>query len=134
MLLSNWTIVEKIILVSIFSKSSLSGFRASVVKISSSVNLGTTTGATNFTELRDSINAYTAQTGVEAVLSPDFSYVYLTNSEGYDIKIADLDFDLETSTSLSLATTCDADSAAGQTKCCFYDWSERRRLGDRSWN
>ena len=92
----------------------LYGSNSSAVKISSSVNLGTTLGATNFTELRDSINAYTAQTGVEAILSPDFSYVYLTNSEGYDIKIADLDFDLETSSSLSFSTTTDAISAAGQ--------------------
>ena len=93
----------------------LYGSNTTAVKVSSSVSLGATTGATNFTELRDSINAYTAQTGVEAVLSPDFSYVYLTNSEGYDIKIADLDFDLETSSSLDLTTTLDADEAVGQT-------------------
>jgi len=92
----------------------LYGSNTSAVTISSSVNLGTTTGASNFTELRDSINAYTAQTGVEAVLATDFSYLYLTQPEGYDIKIADIDFDMETSASLSLATTCDADSAAGQ--------------------
>ena len=93
----------------------LYGSNSSAVTISSSVNLGSTTGASNFTELRDSINAYTAQTGVEAVLATDFSYLYLTQPEGYDIKIADIDFDMETSSSLSLATTCDADSAAGQT-------------------
>ena len=93
----------------------LYGSNSTAVKISSSVNLGATTGASNFTELRDSINAYTAQTGVEAVLATDFSYLYLTQPEGYDIKIADIDFDMETSSSLSLATTCDADSAAGQT-------------------
>jgi flagellin len=93
----------------------LYGSNSTAVTISSSVNLGATTGASNFTELRDSINAYTAQTGVEAVLATDFSYLYLTQPEGYDIKIADIDFDMETSTSLSLATTCDADSAAGQT-------------------
>jgi flagellin len=93
----------------------LHGSNSTAVKISGSVNFGTTTGATNFTDLRDSINAYTAQTGVEAVLSSDFSYLYLTQPEGYDIKIADIDFDLETSASLSLTTTCDADSAAGQT-------------------
>jgi flagellin len=93
----------------------LYGSNTTAVSISSSVNLGATTGATNFTELRDSINAYTAQTGVEAVLSPDFSYIYLTNSEGYDIKIADLNFDLETSSSLDAATTLDADEAVGQT-------------------
>ena len=93
----------------------LYGSNSSAVTISSSVNLGATTGASNFTELRDSINAYTAQTGVEAVLSSDFTFLYLTQPEGYDIKIADVNFDLETSFSLSLATTCDADSAAGQT-------------------
>ena len=93
----------------------LYGSNTSAVTISSSVNLGATTGASNFTELRDSINAYTAQTGVEAVLSSDFTYLYLTQPEGYDLKIADVNFDLETSSSLSLATTCDADSAAGQT-------------------
>ena len=93
----------------------LYGSNTSAVTISSSVNLGATTGASNFTELRDSINAYTAQTGVEAVLSSDFTYLYLTQPEGYDIKIADVNFDLETSSSLSLATTCDADSAAAQT-------------------
>jgi flagellin len=92
----------------------LYGSNSTAVTISSSVNLGATTGASNFTELRDSINAYTAQTGVEAVLATDFSYLYLTQPEGYDIKIADIDFDMETSSSLSLATTCDADSAAGQ--------------------
>jgi flagellin len=93
----------------------LHGSNSTAVKISGSVNLGSTTGATNFTELRDSINAYTAQTGVEAVLSSDFSYLYLTQPEGYDIKIADIDFDLETSSSLSLATTLDAIEAVGQT-------------------
>jgi flagellin len=35
----------------------LHGSNSTAVKISSSVNLGATTGATNFTELRDSINA-----------------------------------------------------------------------------
>ena len=93
----------------------LHGSNSTAVKISGSVNLGSTTGTTNFTELRDSINAYTAQTGVEAVLSSDFSYLYLTQPEGYDIKIADIDFDLETSSSLSLATTLDAAEAVGQT-------------------
>ena len=93
----------------------LYGSNTAAVTISSSVNLGATTGASNFTELRDSINAYTAQTGVEAVLATDFSYLYLTQPEGYDIKIADIDFDMETSSSLDLATTLDADEAVGQT-------------------
>ena len=75
----------------------LYGSNSTAVTISSSVNLGASTGVSNFTELRDSINAYTAQTGVEAVLATDFSYLYLTQPEGYDIKIADIDFDMETS-------------------------------------
>jgi flagellin len=74
----------------------LYGSNSTAVTISSSVNLGASTGVSNFTELRDSINAYTAQTGVEALLSTDFSYLYLTQPEGYDIKIADINFDMET--------------------------------------
>ncbi len=93
----------------------LHGSNSTAVKISGSVTFGTTTGTSNFTDLRDSINAYTAQTGVEAVLASDFSYLYLTQPEGHDIKIADIDFDLETSSSLSLATTLDAAEAVGQT-------------------
>ena len=92
----------------------LYGSNTSAVTISSSVNLGATTGASNFTELRDSINAYTAQTGVEAVLATDFSYLYLTQPEGYDIKIADIDFDLETAASAN-ATTLGAPAAVGAT-------------------
>jgi len=92
----------------------LYGSNSSAVSISSSVNLGTTTSASNLTELRDSINAYTAQTGVEAVLSTDFSYLYLTQPEGYDIKIINVDFDLETASSAN-ATTLGANAAVGDT-------------------
>ena len=100
----------------------LYGSNTSAVTISSSVNLGATTGASNFTELRDSINAYKAQTGVEAVLSTDFSYLYLTQPEGYDIKIADVDFDLETASSAN-ATTLGADAAVGATTLTVADSS-----------
>jgi len=92
----------------------LYGSNASAVTISSSVNLGATTGASNFTELRDSINAYTAQTGVEAVLSTDFTYLYLTQSEGYDIKIADVNFDLETASNAT-STLVNGATTAGTT-------------------
>ncbi|MDA1135986.1 MAG: flagellin [Proteobacteria bacterium] len=92
----------------------LHGSNTTAVKISGSVNLGATTGVSDFTELRDSINAYTAQTGVEAVLSTDFSYLYLTQPEGYDIKIADVDFDVETTASAN-ATTLGAPAAAADT-------------------
>jgi len=92
----------------------LYGSNSSAVTISSSVNLGATTGASNFTELRDSINAYTAQTGVEAVLSTDFTYLYLTQSEGYDIKIADVNFDLETASNAT-STLVNGATTAGTT-------------------
>ena len=98
----------------------LYGSNSSAVTISSSVNLGSTTSASNFTELRDSINAYTAQTGVEAVLATDFSYLYLTQPEGYDIKIADIDFDLETSTD-AVATTLGGAAAVGDTTLTVAD-------------
>ena len=92
----------------------LYGSNSTAVTISGTVNLGTAVGTSNFTELRDSINAYTAQTGVEAVLSSDFSYIYLSQPEGYDIKIIDLDFSLET-VSNSNATTLGASAAAAAT-------------------
>tara|TARA_B110000503_G_scaffold95922_1_gene144345 strand:+ start:1806 stop:3572 length:1767 start_codon:yes stop_codon:yes gene_type:complete len=92
----------------------LYGSNSTAVKISGTVNLGAAVGTSNFTELRDSINAYTAQTGVEAVLSSDFSYIYLSQPEGYDIKIIDLDFSLET-VSNSNATTLGASAAAAAT-------------------
>src|SRR6056300_198917 len=99
----------------------LYGSNSTAVTISSSVDLGATTGASNFTELRDSINAYTAQTGVEAVLATDFSYLYLTQPEGYDIKIADVDFDMETSSNLSISTTTTAIAAAAQADVVLTD-------------
>jgi len=93
----------------------LYGSNTSAVTISSSVNLGATTGASNFTELRDSINAYTAQTGVEALLSTDFSYLYLTQPEGYDIKIANINFDMETSSDAVSTLVNQSDVAVGDT-------------------
>ena len=106
----------------------LYGSNSSAVTISSSVNLGSTTSASNFTELRDSINAYTAQTGVEAVLATDFSYLYLTQPEGYDIKIADIDFDLETATD-AVATTLGGAAAVGDTTLTVAD-STGMAVGD----
>ena len=44
------------------------------------------------TNLSNSINAYSAETGVVAVLSADKTTVYLTQDEGHDIILTDLDF------------------------------------------
>ncbi|MDB2584534.1 flagellin [Alphaproteobacteria bacterium] len=107
----------------------LYGSNSTAVTISSSVNLGATTGASNFTELRDSINAYTAQTGVEAVLATDFSYLYLTQPEGYDIKIADIDFDMETTAS-AYADAITANAAAGDVSIEVADNTTGFQVGD----
>ena len=50
------------------------------------------TNDTDLTDLRDKINAYSAETGIVATLSTAKDTVYLTNDEGYDIKLQDLDF------------------------------------------
>ena len=73
--------------------------------ISSSVTLGSTRATSNLTNLRDSINSYTAVTGVEAVLSADKSNLILTQPEGYDIKILNVDFDTESTNDTPAATT-----------------------------
>ena len=44
------------------------------------------------TNLSNSINAYSAETGVVAVLSADKATVYLTQDEGHDIILTDLDW------------------------------------------
>ena len=50
------------------------------------------TNDTDLSDLRDKINAYSAETGIVATLTATKDTVYLTNDEGYDIKLQDLDF------------------------------------------
>ena len=88
----------------------LYGKNTEVVNVSAAITTGTTKATSNVEPLRDAINAYTAQTGIEAVLSLDKSNLILTQSEGYDIKIVDTNFDLETvddtvTTSVDAAST-----------------------------
>ena len=86
----------------------LYGKNTEVVNVSAAITTGTTKATSNIEPLRDAINAYTAQTGIEAVLSQDKSNVVLTQAEGYDIKVVDVNFDLETVDDRNLATTLDA--------------------------
>ena len=88
----------------------LYGKNTDVVTISSSITLGSTRATSNLTNLRDSVNAYTAQTGIEAVLSADKSNLILTQPEGFDIKIINVDFDTETATDTAAATTFSSDT------------------------
>ena len=81
----------------------LYGKNTTKVNISAAITTGTTRATSNVEPLRDAINAYTAQTGIEAVLSSDKSNLILTQSEGYDIRIGDIDFDLETSNDGTIA-------------------------------
>ena len=50
------------------------------------------TADTDLTDLREKINAYSQETGIVATLNAAKDTVYLTNDEGYDIKLQDLDF------------------------------------------
>ena len=87
----------------------LYGKNTTAVNVSAAITLGTTKATSDVEPLRDAINAYTAQTGIEAVLSADKSNIIMTQAEGYDIKVIDVDFDLETADD-SVQTTVDADS------------------------
>ena len=83
----------------------LYGKNTTKVNVSAAITTGTTRATSNVEPLRDAINAYTAQTGIEAVLSADKSNLILTQAEGYDIRIGDINFDLETSNDGTIAST-----------------------------
>ena len=70
----------------------IQGKNSTVRTISAGVTLGTAVGSSDLTNLSNSINAYSAETGVVAVLSADKTTVYLTQDEGHDIILTDLDF------------------------------------------
>ena len=70
----------------------IQGKNSTVRTISAGVTLGTAVGTSDLTNLSNSINAYSAETGVVAVLSADKATVYLTQDEGHDIILTDLDF------------------------------------------
>ena len=60
----------------------------------------------SLTNLSNSINAYSAETGVVAVLSADKATVYLTQDEGHDIILTDLDWaDLGNDTLINFKAT-----------------------------
>ncbi len=83
----------------------LYGKNTTKVNVSAAITTGTTRATSNVEPLRDAINAYTAQTGIEAVLSADKSNLILTQAEGYDIRIGDINFDLETTNDSAIAST-----------------------------
>ncbi len=93
----------------------LYGKNTTAVNVSAAITLGTTKATSDVETLRDAVNAYTAQTGIEAVLSQDKSNLILTQAEGYDIKVIDVNFDLETGTDTPVTVTSASSSANSTT-------------------
>ena len=60
--------------------------------ISATISVGSTTGASDLSNLRDAINAYTANTGIRATLSADKTNIIIVQDEGEDVVIEDVDF------------------------------------------
>ena len=70
----------------------IKGKNATARTISAGVTLATAVGGSDLTNLSNSINAYSAETGVVAVLSADKATIYLTQDEGHDVILSDLDW------------------------------------------
>ena len=80
----------------------LTGMNTSAKVISSTVNFGTIDGKTmaDLSDLRDKINGFTGDTGIQAKLSADKQTLDLRSPDGYDILIDDFDMPMETATSI----------------------------------
>ncbi len=75
---------------------SLQGKNTTATTISANVTLNHVKTSSVLTDLRDSINNYTTNTGITATLSTDKSSIILVQNEGYDIKIGDVNFNGDT--------------------------------------
>ncbi|GIR26131.1 MAG: hypothetical protein CM15mP40_07390 [Alphaproteobacteria bacterium] len=60
--------------------------------ISATISVGSTTAASDLSNLRDAINAYSANTGIRATLSADKTNIIIVQDEGEDVVIEDVDF------------------------------------------
>ncbi len=83
----------------------LQGKNTTVRTVSAGITLATAVGTSDLTGLSNAINAYSAETGIVAVLSADKATVYLTQDEGYNIALTDLDFADTTDDSRDLQVT-----------------------------
>ena len=85
----------------------LYGMNTTAVPITSSVKFGTGNNSTypDLTDLRDKINGFSGDTGINAKLSSDGSYLDLTSPDGYDIVIDNFDLPGQTRTSYNTAVT-----------------------------
>ena len=96
----------------------LYGKNTTAQAISATISVAATVGASDMTNLRDAINAYTATTGVRATLSADKSNIILVQDEGEDLIIETIDFATVTNANTKFTFTAmsqdQTDSAATQ--------------------
>jgi len=96
----------------------LYGKNTTAQAISATINVAAAVGASDMTNLRDAINAYTANTGVRATLSADKSNIILVQDEGEDLIIETIDFATVTNANTKFTFTAmsqdQLDSAATQ--------------------
>ena len=75
---------------------SIQGKNTTATTVSANITLNHVKTSSVLSDLRDSINNFTTNTGVSATLSTDKSSIILVQNEGYDIKIGDVNFDGDT--------------------------------------
>ena len=96
----------------------LYGKNTAAQAISATINVAAAVGASDMTNLRDAINAYTANTGVRATLSADKSNIILVQDEGEDLIIETVDFatvsNANTKFTFTAMSSDQSDSAATQ--------------------
>tara|TARA_B100001057_G_scaffold240946_1_gene241280 strand:- start:133 stop:2307 length:2175 start_codon:yes stop_codon:yes gene_type:complete len=92
----------------------LSGMNSSAKVISSTVNFGTIDGKNmaDLSDLRDKINGFTGDTGIQAKLSADKQTLDLRSPDGYDILIDDYDMPMETAANIPPGVTGNVKAAA----------------------
>ena len=85
----------------------LYGMNSTAVPITASVKFGTGNNSAypDLSDLRDKINAFSGDTGINARLSTDGSYLDLTSPDGYDIVIDNFDLPTRTDTDYHLPKT-----------------------------
>ena len=91
----------------------LTGMNTSPKVVSSTVNFGTIDGKTmaDLSDLRDKINGFTGDTGIQAKLSADKQTLDLRSPDGYDIFIDNFDMPMVSSTANPPLTTKTATAA-----------------------
>ena len=83
----------------------LKGKNSTVRTVSAGITLAAAVTGSDLTGLSNAINAYSAETGIVATLKADKTTIYLTNDEGHDIALTDLDFADTTDDSRDLQVT-----------------------------